>query len=125
MTLVRVLPPIPVFFGFVTYIMITSYSMVSLITGIITESIAASHQDQKARRRNQIENDRIAIVTELTEFLTELLEDEMSTDGFVDAETLKNTLKGDQELFSKLTAIQICMNDKTMASLLDSMSQQG
>jgi len=48
--LFEVIPPPLVICFFVLYIMVTSYTMLSLITGIITDSLVTSQQEFKRRK---------------------------------------------------------------------------
>lgn len=52
MTLIEVLPSLPVMSAFGMYILVASYTMVSLISGIISESLIASQQDYKHKKTN-------------------------------------------------------------------------
>jgi len=123
-TLIKVLPSFPVFAFFIMYILIASYTMLSLITGIICESLIASQQDYKHKKLASIEGKREVVVAELREDLNELLEDNIDNGG-CGAEDLKQSVRGDQELKKKLLDIQISMNDKAIAGLVDKLSKDG
>jgi len=114
-----------VHFGLILYIMITSYTMISLISGIISESLITSQQEYKQRKLYIMEQERKDLTMDLKAFLTEVHEDEMDQDGNVGGEDLKTSVRGDTELLEKLAGIGITVDEKGLLSLIDKMGNDG
>merc|ERR1711972_1137614 len=102
-----ILPQWVVSFCLVAYIMIASYTMMSLCTGIISESLVTSQQMFKHRKLQMFEDKRRTVAADLLTFLMEIHEDEKDEFGNVEPEDLKTSVRGDNELLSKLGGIGI------------------
>lgn len=123
--LVEVVPAPVVFLCFLAYIMVTSYTMTSLITGIITESLITSQADYHMRKLRVMDKKRKALAAELLIFLNEVLEDSLDEEGTVPAEDLKPCVRGDQELLKGLAQIDVSVSENGILSLIDKMSRDG
>lgn len=125
LTLIKVYPASMIIGFFVLYIMITSYTMLSLITAIITDSLVTSQQEYKSRKLQSAEETKRDIQSELCEYLAEVHEDELDATGSVEVADLKTSVKGDQELLGKLASIGIMISEKGLSNLLDKISHDG
>eukprot|EP00927_Polykrikos_kofoidii_P013430 TRINITY_DN15856_c0_g1_i2.p1 TRINITY_DN15856_c0_g1~~TRINITY_DN15856_c0_g1_i2.p1 ORF type:complete len:504 (+),score=98.31 TRINITY_DN15856_c0_g1_i2:80-1591(+) len=123
--LTRVLPETLVIACFVLYIMIASYTMMSLITGIISESLITSQADYKWRKLRIVDKKRKALASEVMYFLTEVLEDSLDEQGAVAAEDLKTFVRGDPELLKGLAEVDVSVTESGILSLVDNMSRNG
>merc|ERR1712228_482418 len=106
-----ILPQWVVSVTLVAYIMIASYTMMSLCTGIISESLVTSQQMFKHRKLQTFEDKRKQVANELLTFLVEVHEDEKDEFGNVEPEDLKTSVRGDTELLMKLSAIGINVDE--------------
>lgn len=120
MTISKHLPTFPVMIMFIGYVMIASYTTVSLVTAIIGESLVAAAVDFKDRRVMAIEDDRARLHDEFTEYVNEMLQDDI-TDDMADAVKLKKAFQGDKDMHAKFLAIQVVMNDQVMSDIIDDM----
>mmetsp|Transcript_54703 Transcript_54703/g.123096 ORF Transcript_54703/g.123096 Transcript_54703/m.123096 type:complete len:502 (-) Transcript_54703:93-1598(-) len=123
--LTKHLPAPVVYAGLVFYIMVTSYTMISLITGIISESLITSQQEFKRRKLQSMEEKRKEVAADLREFLYEMHEDEKDDFGCIEAEDLKTSVRGDTELLGRLASTNVVINEKGILSLIDKMSNDG
>eukprot|EP00929_Paragymnodinium_shiwhaense_P113601 TRINITY_DN81884_c0_g1_i1.p1 TRINITY_DN81884_c0_g1~~TRINITY_DN81884_c0_g1_i1.p1 ORF type:complete len:481 (+),score=144.92 TRINITY_DN81884_c0_g1_i1:126-1568(+) len=114
-----------VFMSFLAYIVIASYTMVSLITAIICESLIAAQNDFRHRKLHQIEESRENAVAYVQNSLMEILGDELDKDGATVGADIKQAVKGDPELHNWLRDCQISMTDKGIATVIDKMSLAG
>lgn len=120
-TLTKVLPAWIISPCFVLYIMVTSYTMVSLITGIISESLITSQQEYKRRKMQQIEGKKKEVASSLREFLHEVHDPDAN--GCVEAEDLKQSVRGDTELLAKLASMGVSIDEKGVLGLVDHLSE--
>jgi len=123
--LLEVVPAPIVIFAFVGYIMTTSYTMASLITAIISESLITSQQEYKRRKLMQIDKKRKALTGELREFLNEVHEDNLDPMGCVNHDELKQSVRGDQEMLTKLGEIGVVITEAGILQLVDKLSKDG
>merc|ERR1712087_493902 len=99
--------------------------MVSLCTGIISESLVTSQQIFKHRKLQSFEEKRKSVGSDLYAFLVEVHEDEKDEFGNVEPEDLKTSVRGDTELLAKLAAIGINLDEAGVLSLVDKISKDG
>jgi len=123
--LTEVIPAPIVYTALALYIMITSYTMISLITAIISESLITSQQEWRRRRLTMMDGKRRELVDELRGFLYEMHEDEKDQLGAIEGEDLKTSVRGDNELLKKLADIGISIDEGGILSLIDKMSLDG
>mmetsp|Transcript_34338 Transcript_34338/g.74182 ORF Transcript_34338/g.74182 Transcript_34338/m.74182 type:complete len:356 (+) Transcript_34338:118-1185(+) len=82
--LVKELPPSVVYCTLVLYIMVTSYTMLSLITGIISESLITAQQEYRLRKEKLFDEKKKEISYELRNFLlNDCLEEDKDEHGNV------------------------------------------
>jgi len=125
LTLIKVYPPSVVIMAFVLYIMVTSYTMISLITGIISDSLITSQQEFKAKKLQQAQKNKDSVQMEIRKYLQEMHEDEVDEFGTVQASDIKISVSGDQELLAKLATIGIIITERGVLTLLDKISHNG
>lgn len=123
--LTDVLPVPVVLFSFVLYIMVTSYTLVSLITGIISESLITSQGEYKHRKLQSMDGQRKELAATLRSFLEDMLDDRCDGNRSVEADDLKQSVRGDQELLGKLASIGSAINERGILNLIDSLSNDG
>lgn len=121
-TIVKQVPEFPVFAFMIAYIVVVSYTVVSLVTAIISDSLIAAQDDHKHVRGLKIEEKRKVLGRELTDFLMEIHEDCMDEGNNVEASEMKSSLAGDAELIEKLGAIDIAIGEKGVMALIDQLS---
>eukprot|EP00932_Pfiesteria_piscicida_P001237 SRR837773.11204.p2 GENE.SRR837773.11204~~SRR837773.11204.p2 ORF type:complete len:277 (-),score=113.17 SRR837773.11204:97-891(-) len=123
LTLMKVLPASVVYCTLVLYIMVTSYTMLSLITGIISESLITAQQEYRQRKEKVMDEKRKEIAYELRHFLhTDCLEEDQDEHGNVKVEDLKTAMRGDQELLMKLASINIHITEQGVLDLIDKLA---
>lgn len=125
MVLTKVVPSPLVYGGLVLYIMVTSYTMLSLITGIISESLITSQQEYRLRKERSQEESKKEISFELRQFLFDTLEDDKDQNNNVKPEDIKTAIRGDTELLMKLAAIGMKVDEAGVLSLIDKLSNDG
>ena len=74
-----VIPPYVVWPAFIAYILIVAYSMTSLITGVISESLIAARQEEETLRLQELEEHQKGLLKGLHRALAALDEDESGT----------------------------------------------
>lgn len=123
-TLVKVLPPAVVYPALVLYIMVTSYTMLSLITGIISESLITAQQEYRLRKDRIVEEKKKEVSFELRNFLLNEALDGEDKDKYnnADVEALKSFMKGDTDTLMKLASLNIHMTEQGLLALIDKMA---
>mmetsp|Transcript_43332 Transcript_43332/g.92768 ORF Transcript_43332/g.92768 Transcript_43332/m.92768 type:complete len:493 (+) Transcript_43332:344-1822(+) len=121
-TLMKVMPASVIFTGLVLYIMITSYTMTSLVTGIISESLITSQQEYRLRKEKVFEDKKKELSNDLRETLYSLHEDEKDSFNNVKLEDLKTTMRGDTETLMKLAGINIIIDEAGVLNLIDKLA---
>lgn len=115
-----------IYLFFIMYIMVTSYTMMSLITGIISESLITSQQEYKYRKLANIEKERQTLNAELKDLFNGLNDDDdKDENGCVASEDLKKSLVYERTLTSKLASIGITIDEDGITQLIDDLSQEG
>eukprot|EP00404_Azadinium_spinosum_P003087 CAMPEP_0180421814 /NCGR_PEP_ID=MMETSP1036_2-20121128/3350_1 /TAXON_ID=632150 /ORGANISM="Azadinium spinosum, Strain 3D9" /LENGTH=120 /DNA_ID=CAMNT_0022427101 /DNA_START=188 /DNA_END=548 /DNA_ORIENTATION=+ len=94
---------------FAFYIMVTSYTMKALFTGIITDSLVNSQQEYRRRKLTKMEQRK----------------DEVDDMGCVDQEDLKTSLRGDTELLTKLAETGTKIDETRLLEFIEHMSGDG
>eukprot|EP00927_Polykrikos_kofoidii_P013850 TRINITY_DN16022_c0_g1_i1.p1 TRINITY_DN16022_c0_g1~~TRINITY_DN16022_c0_g1_i1.p1 ORF type:complete len:530 (-),score=109.32 TRINITY_DN16022_c0_g1_i1:89-1678(-) len=123
--LIAQMPSPLVTLAFVVYIMMTTYTMVALVNGIISESLITSQQDYKRRKLGQIDTKRKNLTNELREFLTTILEETLDDGGCANHEDLKQFVRGDQDLIRNLAEIGVPIGENGILQLVDKLSHDG
>lgn len=123
-TLVKQMPPGVVYPSIVLYIMVTAYTMLSLITGIISESLITAQQEFRLRKEKMIEDKKKEISFDLRTFLLNDAIDEKDRDIYnnVNVEELKPFLSGDADLLMKLASISVHMTEQGVLALIDKLA---
>mmetsp|Transcript_14836 Transcript_14836/g.32708 ORF Transcript_14836/g.32708 Transcript_14836/m.32708 type:complete len:487 (-) Transcript_14836:247-1707(-) len=116
-------PPMIVYASLVLYIMVTSYTMLSLITGIISESLITAQQEYRLRKEKTMEEKKKDISFELRQFLlSDCLEEDKDEHNNVNTNDLKTAMRGDTELLMKLASINIHVTEQAILSLIDKLA---
>lgn len=121
----EVIPPAIVYFLFVAYLLVTSYTMISLITGIISDSLVMAQQDYRRKKLNVYEVKRKEMENDLRGFLHGLHDEEKDQFGNIPSDDLKTSMRGDTEVLQKLAEINIIMDEKSVLDLIDKMTDDG
>eukprot|EP00928_Gymnodinium_smaydae_P019479 TRINITY_DN1747_c0_g1_i2.p1 TRINITY_DN1747_c0_g1~~TRINITY_DN1747_c0_g1_i2.p1 ORF type:complete len:435 (+),score=76.81 TRINITY_DN1747_c0_g1_i2:109-1413(+) len=100
----KVYPPALVFLCFITYIIIASYTMVSLVTGIICDKLIAVQQADMQNRMLELEEEKMAKHEEVETLLHRF---DTNHDGLLDKEEVKESLATHPELVNYVQAIGI------------------
>jgi len=124
-TLGKVMPSTVVYAALVLYIMVTSYTMMSLIVGIISESLITAQQEYRQRKEKTMDEKKKEIAFELRSTLMDMLEDEKDDFSNVKPDDLKTAMRGDTELLMKLASINIHITEQGILGLIDKLSHQG
>merc|ERR1719253_678542 len=98
----EVFPAGPVFLFFMMYIVIASYTMVSLITGIISESLVTAKRTDEMLRIREIRAEQTEFREKLSKFL-EGIDDKGS--GLVTVKSVTLAIKEHPELITQLAAL--------------------
>lgn len=122
--LTEVYPTGVVLLLFAGYMVIT-VALLSLIVGLISESLIIAQQEFKQRTMEKFGTKKKALASEYTEELNALLEDEMDEFGAVEAKELKQAVKGDSTLITKLIGVGVSLTLDGLIGLVDSMSKDG
>lgn len=111
--------------AFAGYMVIT-VSLMALIIGLISESLIIAQQEFKQKKLVQFASKKKGVASEYKEELDALLDDEIeqSPDGTVEAISLKQTVKGDSNLITKLSTVGVTLSHEGLASLVDSLASQ-
>lgn len=114
-----------VYLALVVYIMITTYTGTSLITGIISDSLVTAQVEYKERAHASFAKRRREVYSELVAFLQEMHEEEMDCFGRVDHEDLKTSMRGDTELLDRLARSGCILDEQGLLALIDNLSRNG
>jgi hypothetical protein len=105
--------------------MVINVALLSLIVGLISESLIIAQQEFKARTLEKFAGKKKAVAAEYTEELNALLEDEMDEVGAVEGRDLKQAVKGDSTLITKLIGVGVSLSLDGLMQLVESMSKGG
>merc|ERR1711920_1947 len=99
--------------------------MISLVTGIVSESLFTSQQVFKRNKLVAMSQKRKEMTDDLTNFLHDLLEDEVDAYGNVDDGHLKVAVRGDTDLRANLAQVGINIGEMGILELIDKLSNDG
>lgn len=123
--LVKVVPSFAVYATVALYIMVTSYTMLSLVTGIISESLITAQQEYRMRKeQNNAEKKKEVQKDLLNELLDLFDEDTKDRYNHVNAEELKMGVKGDTDLLMKLANLGVHIDEGGILNLIDKLSDE-
>eukprot|EP00747_Dinoflagellata_sp_TGD_P215822 gnl/TRDRNA2_/TRDRNA2_88459_c0_seq1.p1 gnl/TRDRNA2_/TRDRNA2_88459_c0~~gnl/TRDRNA2_/TRDRNA2_88459_c0_seq1.p1 ORF type:complete len:256 (+),score=50.20 gnl/TRDRNA2_/TRDRNA2_88459_c0_seq1:1-768(+) len=115
-TLSKVVPNLLVLSFLVCYIFITSYAMMSLITGVISESlISAQSQERDFKLREMIEQQEM-VLSELQRVLDTVDED---GSGIIERKEVESALYSHPEILEQLSAIDLQCTSQELLHLFD------
>jgi len=110
---------------FFSFYMVITVALLALIVGLISESLIIAQQEFKQRTLVKFGTKKKGLAAEYTEELNALLEDEMDEFGGVEARDLKQAVKGDSTLITKLAGVGVSLTLDGLMGLVDSMSKSG
>lgn len=115
-TIMEVYPGFVVFTGAMMYIIVVSYAMVSLVTGIISEKlIAVQHEDERYRLR-EIEDAKAFLHERVSHVLEEVDSDHS---GKLSREEVHTALEDNPQLKTQLAALDIDLDTEGLEGLLN------
>jgi len=115
-TVMQVVPRLPVMLFCVTYILLASYTMISLITGVVSESLIIAQQDDSLRRMREVEEDRERLCEELKGVLDEFDQD---NSGNLTKHEVENALAEHPEFLTRLQALDIYVDLKDILDIVE------
>jgi len=115
-TVMQVVPRLPVMLFCVTYILLASYTMISLITGVVSESLIIAQQDDSLRRMREVEEDRERLCEELKGVLDEFDQD---NSGNLTKQEVENALAEHPEFLTRLQALDIYVDLKDILDIVE------
>lgn len=114
--------PIVVFPCFILYILISSYTMVSLITAIISESLIAAQHDDAQIKERALQESRGKLWSGIEKLLTDIDED---GSGTIDRDEVKAVFDSRPELKTNLHALDVKVDMDDFMNLLDRLQPVG
>lgn len=105
--------------------MVVTVALLALIVGLISESLIIAQQEFKQRTLEKFGSKKKILAAEYTEELNALLEDDMDEFGAVEAKELKQAVKGDSTLITKLIGVGVTLSLDGLMGVVDSMSKGG
>jgi len=112
----EVAPRLPVMLFFVSYILTASYTMVSLITGVISESLLMTQQDDHQRRVKELEEDKAKFYQDLKALLASFDIDES---GKLTPDEIKEALVSNPNFLTRLHALEIHVDLHTILEIVN------
>lgn len=122
--LTEVYPTVLVLALFASY-MIVNVAFMALIIGLISESLFTAQQEFKQHAMNTWSQSKKVLASEYREELRELLGSDTDDSGCVGWLRLKQAVRDDSELVSKLTAAGVQISLDGLLALVDHMSNTG
>ena len=114
------MPPGLVWAFFIIYILVVSYSMTSLITGVMSESLIAARSSEEKLRLQELEENRKALFTSLRQILADIDRD---NSGEITRDEITSALMEHPELLPKLAACDVELNEADLIELFDKLRQ--
>jgi hypothetical protein len=105
--------------------MVITVSLVSLIIGLISESLIIAQEDFKARKMATFAQKKKELAAEYTMEIMDLLEDDIDENKTINHTELKSTLKADATLPKKLADVGVQLTADGLVNLVDSMTKEG
>jgi len=114
-------PNAVVFPAAMLYILITAFTMVSLITGLITEKLIVVEKGEVELRLEDIKDEEHEQLERIKELLHKA---DTSQDGNLTAEEVLQALEDDEALRDRLDALEIPVERKTLKPIVDEIARQ-
>eukprot|EP00747_Dinoflagellata_sp_TGD_P071591 gnl/TRDRNA2_/TRDRNA2_157106_c2_seq1.p1 gnl/TRDRNA2_/TRDRNA2_157106_c2~~gnl/TRDRNA2_/TRDRNA2_157106_c2_seq1.p1 ORF type:complete len:258 (+),score=54.02 gnl/TRDRNA2_/TRDRNA2_157106_c2_seq1:114-776(+) len=118
--LAQVMPEYVVWPGFIAYILIVSYSMTSLITGVISESLVSARMSDEKLRMSEVEEARAELFDNLAKVLKTLDRD---GNGLISSDELKMVIEAHPEILTQLGALDIVLEAEDFIALFNKVSK--
>jgi hypothetical protein len=119
MTLSDHINPIAVFTFAMTYILLTAFTMVSLITGSMTESLITAQREDEMSRMREIEESRRELSLRIREMLRSVDEDGSGT--LSRAEVNQVLMDPENKLLTRLGTLDIDMDPEEFLAFVDKL----
>ncbi|CAK0872017.1 unnamed protein product, partial [Prorocentrum cordatum] len=117
----EVYPPASVSVAFVLYVMVSFFTVLSLTTGVVTDSFMTAQRDEEAFRRAQLEEHRTAFASALASVLSSCTQ---SRRGYLCRDEYCAALEAHPVLLSKLRRIDIHTSADDLLQLFDRVAQE-
>jgi len=112
-----------VFSAAIAYICATSYAMVSLITGMISESLISAQREDEFHRLQEIEDGKKGFAESIRRLLADIDSD---NSGTVTKKEIRAVLKQpENNLLSQLSALDIDVDIEDLLGMIDKLSAEG
>jgi len=106
---------------FMAYILITAFTMVSLITGIITEKLMQIEKTDVDLRVQELHHEQDALKDQIYKVLKEFDKDD---DGKISLEEVRKELAEDDKILKKLEATDVSLEGETFTALVSKLQQE-
>jgi voltage-gated sodium channel len=123
--LLTIVYPTGLVLAFFAGYMVITVSLISLIVGLISESLIMAQEDFKMRKLASFSAKKKELAAEYTTELNDLLEDDIDEKRTIDGAQLKQTLKADATLANKLAGVGVSLTGEGLSNLVDSMTKDG
>mmetsp|Transcript_109365 Transcript_109365/g.244056 ORF Transcript_109365/g.244056 Transcript_109365/m.244056 type:complete len:181 (+) Transcript_109365:2-544(+) len=100
------------------YIVVASYTMVSLITGIISEKLIAAQMADAEQRAQEIEVEKRDLQTKVLKLLEDF---DTDGNGLLTGDEVRQALIGHPHLISILAAMEIYVDDSNIDNLISQL----
>jgi voltage-gated sodium channel len=117
--------PVGLVLAFFAGYMVITVSLISLIVGLISESLIMAQEDFKLRKLASFAQKKKVVASDLNQELKELLDDDVDEKGTIEGPVLKQTLKADATLGKKLADVGVSLTAEGLQNLVDSMTKDG
>lgn len=113
-----------VFAGMIFYIMVAAFTMVSLITGIISEALIRAQEEDEQHRMDQIEEGKDQFKKDVKEALCKI---PGSEDGFLSPKQIDENLDSDvgKRIFNKLATLEVDVDKEGLMDLVRKVAAFG
>lgn len=114
------LPAGPVFGFFVFYILVAAYTMVSLITGVLDESLKQARSENQETKLHEIIDARDGLAGDLASLLSTF---DVDGDGSLEVKEFEQTLLNDPLVLQKLAVLEINLTEENLMEIFDMLSE--
>jgi len=115
-TLSEVLPSLPVFLFFTSYITFAAYTLVCMVTALLSSQLIQAQMDNKEQRLHKVEELRNCVANDLRALIQEGHDSPL-----IDSTYLKELIDEDQMLTAKLEEVDIKMTKEGIHFLIDQL----
>eukprot|EP00747_Dinoflagellata_sp_TGD_P184274 gnl/TRDRNA2_/TRDRNA2_39755_c0_seq1.p1 gnl/TRDRNA2_/TRDRNA2_39755_c0~~gnl/TRDRNA2_/TRDRNA2_39755_c0_seq1.p1 ORF type:complete len:480 (+),score=85.64 gnl/TRDRNA2_/TRDRNA2_39755_c0_seq1:125-1564(+) len=119
-TLDKVIPQCLVWPFFIGYILVISYSMTSLITGAVSESLITARMEDDRLRQNEYEEARETHLHGLRQVFRTL---DTDGSGYIDHDEIKKAIAAYPEVLAKLEALDVAVEEDELLEVFDKLSR--